>query len=263
MRQPVARRELAQAPRVGRVARADDPEPGAEADQDRAADDERAQDQIAEHGILGDELAQPVRGHDEDLAGLAHDRGHERRLARQQVELAEEAPCAVCGDQALGAVVSARRSRPGPAVPRRSRSSCHLRGRSPRPRSCRRRSPCASSASICSGLEARVRAVGVRRLGELLARGDRHGTGWRICAMATPARLPRRLALLGAGVLPAHDQLVVLGVERDRRAVVDVAGDQRAADPRLDLALDEAPQRARAVDRVVALAGDQLRAPAR
>ena len=55
-------------------------------------------------GSRGDELAQPVRGHDEDLAGLAHDRGHEHGLARQQVELAEEPPRAVYGNQALGAV---------------------------------------------------------------------------------------------------------------------------------------------------------------
>ena len=49
-----------------------------------------------------------------------------------------------------------------------------------------------------------------------------------------------------------------LGVERDRRAVADLARQQRAPDARLDLALDEAPQRPRAVDGVVALAGDQL-----
>jgi hypothetical protein len=40
-------------------------------------------------------------------------------------------------------------------------------------------------------------------------------------------------------------------------AVGDVAGQQGPADARLDLALDEAPQRACAVDGVVALAGDE------
>ena len=104
MREPVARRELAQPARVGRVARSEDPESGAKSDQDRAPDDERAQDQIAEHRISGHDLAQPVRGHDEYLAGLACDCRHEHGLARQQVELAEEPPWAVCGNQALGAV---------------------------------------------------------------------------------------------------------------------------------------------------------------
>ena len=69
--QAVAGGELAQPPRVGRVARADDPEAGAEADQDRAADEVGAQDQVAERRVLGDELAQPLGGDREHLAGLA------------------------------------------------------------------------------------------------------------------------------------------------------------------------------------------------
>ena len=39
---------------------------------------------------------------------------------------------------------------------------------------------------------------------------------------------------------------------------LNLAGDQRTADSGLDLALDVAAQRSCAVDRVVALAGDQL-----
>ena len=65
--------------------------PAPQADQHRAADEERAQDQVAEAGVVRDELAQPLRGDGEDLAGLADDRGEERRLAGEQVELAQEA----------------------------------------------------------------------------------------------------------------------------------------------------------------------------
>ena len=104
VREPVARRELAQPARVGRVARAEDPESGAKSDQDRAADDERAQDQIAEHRILRPRSRAAGRRARRGPRRLARDRGHEHGLARQQVELAEEPPRAVCGNQALGAV---------------------------------------------------------------------------------------------------------------------------------------------------------------
>src|SRR4051812_14782194 len=61
-------------------------------------------------------------------------------------------------------------------------------------------------------------------------------------------RLARRRLPGAVGVGPAHDQLAVGDVDLDRRAVEDLAREQRAADPRLDFALDEAPQRPRAVD---------------
>src|SRR3954447_16957485 len=78
----------------------------------------------------------------------------------------------------------------------------------------------------------------------------------KACSSRRAHRLPglRRLRL---GVAPGDDELVVLAVDGDRRSVADVASDQRPRDARLDLALDEAPQRARAVDRVVALARDE------
>src|SRR4051794_808676 len=78
----------------------------------------------------------------------------------------------------------------------------------------------------------------------------------KACSSRRADRLPR-LRRLCLGVAPGDDELVVLGVDGDRRPVADVASDQRPRDARLDLALDEAPQRARAVHRVVALARDE------
>ncbi len=49
------------------------------------------QDQIAEHEVVGDELAHPLGRDDEDLAVLDRFGGEERHLAFQQSELAQEA----------------------------------------------------------------------------------------------------------------------------------------------------------------------------
>src|SRR4051812_5502018 len=78
----------------------------------------------------------------------------------------------------------------------------------------------------------------------------------KACSSRRAHRLPglRRLRL---GVAPGDDELVVLAAAGAGRSVAVVASDQRPRDARLALALDEAPQRARAVDRVVALARDE------
>ena len=55
-------------------------------------------------------------------------------------------------------------------------------------------------------------------------------------------------------VLVPDDEPVVLQLDPDDRAVLDLAGEQGAADAGLDLAGDEAAQRPGAVDRVEALA---------
>ena len=99
--QAVADREVAQAARVGRVAGADDPKADPQPDQDRAAHDQGPQDLIAEHQIVGDDLPQPLLRDDQHLAGLAHDRRDEHRLAGDQAELAEEPPRSVNADHSL------------------------------------------------------------------------------------------------------------------------------------------------------------------
>src|SRR3954452_3203608 len=77
----------------------------------------------------------------------------------------------------------------------------------------------------------------------------------RLCSGRRTQRLAglRRLRVGGA---PRDDELVVLDVDGHRRTVVDLPADQRPRDARLDLALDEAPQRTRAVHGVLALARD-------
>ena len=62
MRQPVADRELPQAPGIRRIARTDDPEPDPQPDHDRAPHDQRPQDQVAQHDVLSDDLAQTTPG---------------------------------------------------------------------------------------------------------------------------------------------------------------------------------------------------------
>ena len=101
MRETVARAELAQPASVRREARADQLEAGAHPDQHRAADQEGTQDEIAQRLVVGDDLAQLVDGHDEDLARLDHDGGQEHRLAHEEVQLAEEAPRSVDHEQSL------------------------------------------------------------------------------------------------------------------------------------------------------------------
>ena len=101
VRYAVARGELAQASRVRRIARADDAQPGALANQQRAPQKAGPDQQVAERRIVVDELAQLVERDREDLARLAHPRGRERRLSGEQVELAEETPRPVDPDHPL------------------------------------------------------------------------------------------------------------------------------------------------------------------
>ena len=61
----------------------------------------RAQDQVPEHEIVRDDLAQPLLRDDQHLAGLAHDRGHEHRLTGDQPQLAEEPSRSVDPDHLL------------------------------------------------------------------------------------------------------------------------------------------------------------------
>src|SRR5689334_1332584 len=70
-------------------------------------------------------------------------------------------------------------------------------------------------------------------------------------------------AVMGSGgvlvgrILVADSKLAVGVSDADYGPVEDVAGEQGAADPGLDLAADEPAQRPRPVDRVVALLGDK------
>jgi hypothetical protein len=52
VRQPVPSRELAESPRVERVARADDPEAGAQTDQHRTAGEKRPKDHVSQRRVL-------------------------------------------------------------------------------------------------------------------------------------------------------------------------------------------------------------------
>jgi hypothetical protein len=71
---------------------------------DRPAQQQRAQDEVAECFVASDELAQPLAREADDGARLAHDRGQEHRLAGEQPELANEAARAMDGDEAAGAL---------------------------------------------------------------------------------------------------------------------------------------------------------------
>ena len=101
VRQAVAGGELAQAARVRREARPDDPHAHAEPDQDRPPDEVGLQDQAAEHRVLRHQLPQPLSGDDQHLPGLGHGDGVGHDLAAEQAELAEETPGAVHADYTL------------------------------------------------------------------------------------------------------------------------------------------------------------------
>ena len=101
MRQPVAGREVAQAPHVGRVAGTDDPHPGAEADQHGPADQVGLENQVTEHRVLGQQVAHPAHRHGQHLAWLGDHGRVQRRLPGQQAELAQEAAGTMDGDQLL------------------------------------------------------------------------------------------------------------------------------------------------------------------
>jgi hypothetical protein len=95
---PVAGQELSQAMGAPRVARADQLHTCPDVDQDLAAREVGAQDDVAQLLVFGDQRAQPLGRHLDDLAGVADDRGQVRRRAGQQVDLAEEPMRALDGD---------------------------------------------------------------------------------------------------------------------------------------------------------------------
>ena len=92
MGQTVSHRELTKSQRIRGEAGADDPESGAEPDQQVPTHKVGAQDQIAEHGIVGNQLAYLLGRDDEYLAVLDRFGGEERHLTFQESELAQETP---------------------------------------------------------------------------------------------------------------------------------------------------------------------------
>ena len=71
------------------------------------ADQVGAQDQVAEHEVVGDELAHPLGWDDEHLAVLDRFGGEERHLAFQQSELAQESARTVQAQYPAFAVLGA------------------------------------------------------------------------------------------------------------------------------------------------------------
>ena len=98
MREPVAGRELPKTPSVRREPGADELEAAAQSDQDGAAHDVGPQDQVSERCVIGDQAAQRFHRDVEDLACLAHLRGHKGDLAGEEVEFTEEPAPAVHAD---------------------------------------------------------------------------------------------------------------------------------------------------------------------
>src|SRR3984957_1074847 len=101
MREAIADGKVAQPARIRRVPRPEDPEPDPEADEDRTAHDQRAQNLVAENRILGDDLAQAARRDDEYLARLDNHRRHKQPLTGDQAKLAEKAARTVDSDHLL------------------------------------------------------------------------------------------------------------------------------------------------------------------
>jgi hypothetical protein len=88
--------------------------PGAGLDQDRATGQERLEDDVAQLLVLGYQRAQPLRGHLDHLARVAHHRAEGDASARQQPELADEPVRPVDGDDpVLLPVAQDDRDRPG------------------------------------------------------------------------------------------------------------------------------------------------------
>jgi len=98
VRHPVAGQEGADAAGVLGVARANHLHPGAEVDQDRPTRHERAEDQVAELLILGQQRPQARSRHLNQLARVPHHRAQVGGGAGDQIELAQEAVAAVHGD---------------------------------------------------------------------------------------------------------------------------------------------------------------------
>ena len=91
IRHAVAGEELAEASGVRREARPDDPDAGADVDQDRAAGEVGVEDDVAELLLVGKQAAHAVHVDLDQLAGVADDRGQVHARAGEQVEIAEEA----------------------------------------------------------------------------------------------------------------------------------------------------------------------------
>ncbi len=101
MRHAIPRAEVPEAARVRRIAGADDAKADPRADQNLAPQEKRAEHDVSERGVLRHEAPQFLRRRDVHLSGLAHDRGEQRRLPRDEAQLAEEAAAAVHGERAL------------------------------------------------------------------------------------------------------------------------------------------------------------------
>src|ERR1700722_16237676 len=101
MREAIADGKVAQPARIRRVPRPDEPEADPEADEDRTAHDQRAQNLVAEDRILSDDLAQTARRDDEHLARLDDHRPPEHPLTGDQAKLAEKAARTVDSDPLL------------------------------------------------------------------------------------------------------------------------------------------------------------------
>src|ERR1700735_843276 len=101
MREAIADGKVAQPTRIRRVPRPDEPEADPEADEDRTAHDQRAQNLVAEDRILSDDPPQTARRDDEPLARLDNHRRHEHPLTGDQAKLAEKASRTVDADHLL------------------------------------------------------------------------------------------------------------------------------------------------------------------
>src|ERR1700722_10533127 len=101
MREAIADGKVAQPARIRRVPRPDEPEADPEADEDRTAHDQRAQNLVAEDRILGDDLAQTARRDDEHLTRLDNHGRHEHPLTGDQAKLTEKPARTVDSDHLL------------------------------------------------------------------------------------------------------------------------------------------------------------------
>src|SRR5215208_787087 len=87
---PVAGRELSQACRIARVARAHYPKAHAGPHHVRAPSQERLQDNVREVGLLGDDLLQPLARNGQHLPVLTHHGREVHCLPGEHVQLAQE-----------------------------------------------------------------------------------------------------------------------------------------------------------------------------
>ncbi|GAA4982427.1 hypothetical protein GCM10025734_03690 [Kitasatospora paranensis] len=101
VREAVTGGELQQPPRVGREGGADDTEARSCAGQHGTPQHVGPQDHVAERGLAAEQVAQGGRTDGQHLAGRAHHRAEDGRLAFQEAEFAEEAVRAVQLDDVL------------------------------------------------------------------------------------------------------------------------------------------------------------------